>query len=66
MSNADSGDIREGELKEEESRYDNLAHFGGIAVVLGLIIEVVLTASFPRARHFLRNGAQCLQTHSSP
>ena len=50
MSNADSGDIREGELKEEESRYDNLAHFGGIAVVLGLIIEVVFDRKFPQGR----------------
>jgi hypothetical protein len=48
MSSADNGDVREIKLKDEESKYDSVAHVGGIAVVLGLVIEVILTASFPR------------------
>jgi hypothetical protein len=53
MSSADSGDSRERELKKAESRYDELAKFGGIAVVLGLLIEVVLTVRFPKGVTYL-------------
>ena len=52
-SSADDGNLAEKKLKDEESRYERFAKTGGVAVVLGLLLEVVLAALFPNGQSVL-------------
>jgi hypothetical protein len=47
MSIANDGD-GEDKLRKAEARYESLAMWGGAVVVFGLVIEVALTAAFPK------------------
>jgi len=52
MSIASDGDD-EDKLRNAEAKYELLAIWGGAALVFGLVVEVVLTAAFPKGQSII-------------